>query len=375
MKKIVIACDSFKESMSASVACQAIEKGIKDGYHQNIETILLPLADGGEGSAKVIGEAMHLPIVSVDTCNPYLEKMKADYYFDNDKKLAIIEVASSCGIGLIDKEKRNPTKALSYGFGTMIKDAIKRGSQEIVLCLGGSVTNDGGYGMLQALGAIFYDQNKQELPLTIDSIEKVKSIDISKTQELLGTCKLKVASDVTNYFVGAKGATYTFGPQKGATQSQLEYLEHSLVSFNEAIKSSLKIDLSTIAKTGSAGGIGGALYCIGGTLCSGIDLILELVNFKEVIKDADYIFTGEGSIDGQTIQGKTISGVAKIAKEQSIPLIALAGRVTSEASNLYDIGVTAMFSITNEAKELKQALLDGEISLIETTRNIIKLIK
>ena len=375
MKKIVIACDSFKESMSATVACQAIEKGIKDGYHQNIETILLPLADGGEGSAKVIGEAMHLPIVSVDTCNPYLEKMKADYYFDNDKKLAIIEVASSCGIDLIDKEKRNPTKALSYGFGTMIKDAIKRGSQEIVLCLGGSVTNDGGYGMLQALGAVFYDQNKQELPLTIDAIEKVKSIDISKIQELLGACKLNVASDVTNYFVGAKGATYTFGPQKGATQSQLEYLEHSLLSFNEAIKSSLQIDLSTIEKTGSAGGIGGALYCIGATLCSGIDLILELVNFKEVIKDTDYIFTGEGSIDGQTIQGKTISGVAKMAKLQQIPVIALAGRVTSEASNLYDIGVTAMFSITNEAKELKQALLDGEISLIETTRNIIKLIK
>ena len=375
MKKIVIACDSFKESMSASVACKAIEKGIQEGYDKNIETILLPLADGGEGSAKVIGEAMHLPMVTVATCNPYLEEMKATYYFDNDKKLAIIEVASSCGIDLIDKEKRDPTRALSYGFGIMIQDAIKRGSKEIVLCLGGSVTNDGGYGMLKALGAIFYDENNQELPLSIASIEKVRRIDISKIKELLGTCTLKVASDVTNYYIGPHGATYTFGPQKGATKSQLEYLEDSLVSFNEAMKTSLQIDLSKVEKTGSAGGIGGALYCIGATLCSGIDLILELVNFKEVIKDANYIFTGEGSIDGQTIHGKTISGVAKMAKLQQIPVIALAGRVTSDASNLYDIGVTAMFSITNEAKELKQALLDGEISLIETTRNIIKLIK
>lgn len=375
MKKIVIACDSFKESMSALTACKAIEKGLKQVWQDHIQTLILPLADGGEGSAKVIGEALQMDTRVIICSNPYLEKIKAAYYFDNNKKRSVIEVASSCGIDLIEKEKRDPTKALSFGFGQMILDAIEKGSKEMILCLGGSMTNDGGYGMLSALGAIFYDENNQPLPLSVSSIEKVKRIDITKIKERIGTCKLKVASDVNNVYIGKLGATYTFGRQKGANAQQLEYLEKSLTSFNQAIIQSLEIDLSTIKKTGSAGGLGGALYCIGANLCSGIDLILELVNFNQIIEGASYIFTGEGSIDDQTINGKTISGVASQAKQKNIPVIALAGRVTRDASNLYNIGVTAMFSITNEAKDLKQALLDGEQSLVETTRNIAYLIK
>lgn len=375
MKKIVIACDSFKESMDASIACKAIQRGLQEVFKDDIQTVLLPLADGGEGSAKVIGEALQMPTRVISCSNPYMEQIEATYYFDKTTKRAVIEVASSCGIDLIEKEKRDPTKALSYGFGEMILDALDQGSEEIVLCLGGSMTNDGGYGMLKALGAIFYDENSQELPLTIASIEKVRSMDLTRVLKRIKTCKIKVASDVTNCYIGKHGATYTFGKQKGANPQQLEYLEKSLTSFNQRVIETLQIDLSQIQRTGSAGGLGGALYCIGATLCSGIDLILELVNFNQCIEGASYIFTGEGSIDGQTIDGKTISGIAMRAKQQNIPVIALAGRVTSEASNLYSIGVTAMFSITNEAKDLKQALLDGEQSLLETTRNIAYLLK
>ncbi len=371
MEKIVIASDSFKESMSALDACLAIERGIKLA-NKNIKTIIIPMADGGEGTADVLIKNLKADPFFVKTTNPIGEVIDCKYGFVKDTKLAIIEAASCCGINLIEREKRNPSKHSSYGLGKLIVDAIKRDSKKIIIGLGGTGTNDGGLGLLIALGAVIKDKAGNVLPDNIESLYELATIDLSIVKNNIGDVILEIASDVENPFIGPNGATMIFGRQKGANDQQLVYLEKALTHFNTIIKKELNLDLSTLKRTGAAGGLGGALYLIGAKLSSGINIVLEETKFKETIKEADYIFTGEGSIDSQTFHGKTISGIAKIAKECSVPVIALAGRVTSDAENLYDIGVTAMFSITNEAKSLEEALKDGKESLIHTTKNIIK---
>lgn len=372
MTKIVIACDSFKESMSAKEACKAIEKGIK-AVDRTIDCLSIPMADGGEGTTEILMEAANCLPVFLTVHDPIHRLIDISYGMNQDG-LAIMDVALACGLNLIPKDKRDPTKALSTGVGEMIKDAIINGAKEIIIGLGGSGTNDGGFGLLYALGAVFYDSNDKKLPLSYQSIIKINRIDLSKVNELLKNCQIFVASDVENVFTGLHGATYTFGKQKGASLKQLDILEKSLLHFQGIVEKQYHIDLSKIAKTGGAGGIGGALYLIKAQLVSGINLVLDKVEFEKQIKDANYIFTGEGSIDGQTINGKTISGIIKIAKKYHVPVIALAGRINQDATNLYDLGLTAMFSITNEAKPLKEALKDGKSSLMLTTQNIIRLL-
>lgn len=371
MKKIIIAFDSFKESLTALEACQACLEGLQQ-HLDNYTYDLIPLGDGGEGTSEILKHALNCNEVIVDTYNPFMQPIQAKYTYNNVKKVAVIECASCVGIDLIAVEKRDPTKGLSYGLGIMIKDALNKGAKRIVLGLGGSGTNDGGYGMLHALGVKFYDQDKQELDLVLDNINHIASIDFSQAKMLLKDASLEIASDVDNPFIGPLGATYTFGPQKGSNQQQLEYLEKSLTHLSNIVNKQYNIDLSNINKTGAAGGLGGALYLIGGKLDSGIELVLDLVDFDKRIEGAAYIFTGEGSIDSQTINGKTISGVLK--HSNGVPVIALAGRI-KDATNLYDIGLTSMFSITNEAKSLKQALDDGYDSLKDTSYNIARIIK
>ncbi len=372
MEKIIIACDSFKESISAKDACRAIEKSIHASGMRDVETILIPMADGGEGSAEVIGEALGLQPVGVAVQNPFgKDVMSATYHQANGN--AVIEIAACCGIAQTPAEKRDPTKMTTFGLGQMILDAIDQGNENIIICLGGSGTNDGGYGMLHALGVTFYDKNNVILPCIIDSIGQIAKMDITKAIENIGSCKIEVASDVENTFTGPMGATHVFGKQKGATPGQIEYLEDSLVSWSKAVKQQFGIDLTTMPRTGAAGGVSGALAILGVPLQSGIKTILDKVDFKNKATGASLIITGEGSVDSQTINGKTISGIATVASELQIPLVVLAGRVTKEASNLYDIGVTAMFSIVNEAMPLQQALENGVDALEQTTTNIMKL--
>ncbi len=371
MEKIIIACDSFKESISAKDACLAIQRAINNN-NKEVETIIIPMADGGEGSAEVIGEALGLQPVGVAVQNPFgNDVMSATYHQANNT--AVIEIAESCGIALTPVEKRDPTRMTTHGFGQMILDAIDQGNKNIIVCLGGSGTNDGGYGMLHALGVIFYDKNNNVLPCNVDSIAQVKTMDISNALANIGSCKIEVASDVENTFVGPKGATHVFGKQKGATPGQLEFLEDSLTSFSNVVKEQFNVDLASMPRTGAAGGVSGALAILGVPLQSGIKTILDKVDFKQKATGASLIITGEGSVDSQTIDGKTISGIAHIAKELDIPVIVLAGRVTPEASNLYDIGVTAMFSIVNEAMDLQTALVKGQEALEQTTNNVMKL--
>lgn len=371
--KIVIASDSFKESMTAFEACEAMKKGIH-AVDSQVDCVCIPMSDGGEGTVDVLLKTTHSKIRMVEVHNPFHEKISVSYGIDSNGS-AIMECAAAVGIDLIPVEKRNPTVALSTGLGEMILDALKQGANQIVIGLGGSGTNDGGFGLLYALGTKFYDKNMNELPLSMDSVLKIESMDLSKAISKLEKCKLIVASDVDNVYTGNQGATYVFGRQKGASDSQLDYLESCLCHLQEIIKNQYGIDLSAIKKSGAAGGLGGALYLLGAKMMSGIEMVLNVTDFEDKIKGADFIFTGEGSIDEQTINGKTISGISKLGKKHNIPVIAFAGRVTKGAQNLYNHGVTAMFSITNEAKSLKQALIDGTDSLNYTTKNVFKLIK
>lgn len=373
MKKVVIACDSFKESMSAIEACQAIQEGILK-VNKNIDVQFVPMADGGEGTIDVISYVTKGQFMKVSVHGPMHELIEAKYWLLEDQKTAFIEVAEACGIQLVSIENRNPLKASSYGVGELILDALRHGVKRIYVGLGGSVTNDGGLGLLRALDAKFYDSSFVEIT-EIEDLVKLKSVDFSHTKKLLKNCEIIVMSDVDNPFVGNNGATYVFGRQKGATDQQLDILEKALVAYNEVIKNQLHIDLAATKKTGAAGGIGGAFYLIGGSMQSGIDTILELIDFKNKIKDANYVITGEGSIDSQTANGKTISGILKMTRQYHIPVIAFAGRVTSNIQELYDLGLTAAFSITNEAKSLQQALSDGKVSLMETAYNVFRLIE
>lgn len=371
--KIVIASDSFKESMTAFEACEAMKKGIH-AVDSQVDCVCIPMSDGGEGTVDVLLESTHSKIQKVEVFNPFHEKISATYGVDSAGS-AIIECAAVVGIDLIPVEKRNPTIALSTGLGEMLLDALEQGANQIIIGLGGSGTNDGGFGLLYALGTKFYDKNMNELPLSMESVLKIESMDLSEAISKLEKCKLIVASDVDNVYTGKQGATYVFGKQKGANKDQLDYLESCLCHLQEIIKRQYDIDLNQIEKTGSAGGLGGALYLLGAKMMSGIEMVLNVTDFENKIKGADFIFTGEGSIDEQTINGKTISGISKLGKKYNIPVIAFAGRVSNGAQNLYDHGVTAMFSITNEAKSLEQALLDGTESLTSTTENVFKVIK
>lgn len=370
--KIIIACDSFKESMSAVEACQAVEKGIKSAC-SHVYCQCIPMADGGEGTTEVLMAATN-SIPHFMKAHSHNGEVIDVSYGINEDGIAIMETASCCGIGLVPSEKRNPTKFLSYGLGEMIKDAVNNGAKEIIIGVGGSGTNDGGFGMLYALGVQFYDKDGKVLPLEYASILKIASLDLKRAKDLLKNCTLSIASDVDNVFTGPNGATYTFGKQKGATDEQLNYLEKCLLHMQSVVFKQYGIDLSLVSKTGSAGGIGGALYLLGADMISGIDLVLKVTEFEKHIQDADYIITGEGSIDSQTIHGKTISGIAKLSSKYQKPVIAFGGRITKDAQNLYDIGVTAMFSITNEAKSLSQALEDGKETLEITVQNVCRLI-
>lgn len=372
MKKIIIAPDSFKESMTAMEACHAIEEGIiKSGNQYQIQ--MVPMADGGEGTIEAMAQVLPSSFVEVNVQGPLKEKIKAKYLLLPQQNSAVIEVAEACGLNKVEPQDRNPLITSTYGVGELIKDALKQGVEKIYIGLGGSATNDGGLGLLRALGAKFYDVSGKSITEVKDLIY-LEKMDLSECFHLLQHCQIIVLSDVDNPFIGKDGATYVFGKQKGATKQQLDLLEKCLQQMNQIVIKQYQTDLSAIKKTGAAGGMGGALYLLGAKMQSGIQTILELTDFATRCKDADYIVTGEGSIDHQTKNGKTISGILKIAKERDIPVIAFAGRVTNDIDALYEAGLTAAFSITNEAKTLVQALDDGYESLAETAENVFRLI-
>lgn len=375
--KIISAVDSFKGSVSSSDINNCVEKGIRKVY-PNSEVIKVPIADGGEGTVESLIEALGGEIISLSVRNPLGEMIDSYYGILYDKKTAVIEMALASGLPLIPEEKRNPMKVSSYGTGELIKDALDRGCTEFIVGIGGSATNDGGIGMLEALGYKFYDKNLNYLETCGENLINLKIIDDKSVNDKLKNAKFLVACDVNNPFYGENGAAHVYGRQKGATENMILELDKGLENFANLIKNIKNIDVQTINGTGAAGGIGGAFVSfLNAKLESGIDIILKKLNFEEIIKDADLVITGEGKIDFQTSMGKTPVGIARIAKKYNIPVIAIAGSVADDAEEVHKNGIDAYFSIMNYPISLNEAMKKENTKkfLIKNIEEIFRVLK
>ncbi|MCJ0951803.1 glycerate kinase [Mammaliicoccus sciuri] len=375
--KVLIAPDSFKGSIDALSAAQAIERGILS-VDPETNTFLLPMADGGEGTMINLVQATKGTVVEVNSIDPLSRPIQSNYGITGDGKTAIIELATSSGIDLLKQEELNPLHTTTYGTGSLIKDAIGKGIKHFIVCLGGSATNDAGIGLLQALGYQFLDKNGVDITLGAEHIHKIESIDESNVMPQIHDVKFEIACDVTNPFVGKQGASYIFGPQKGATPEIVERLDQSFIHFAEVIKTIKGKEICNIEGAGAAGGTaGGMLAFLNAELKRGIELVVDFVNFKDIIEEneIDLIITGEGKIDGQTSGGKVISGIAQIAKSYQIPVIAIGGTVEMPLSALHEQGLTAAFSIANGPITLEEAMNNGDKLIEQQTEQIFRALK
>ena len=375
MTKYVVAPDSFKESMTAKEVCDAMERGIKQA-NPAVEVVKVPMADGGEGTVDSLVDATNGQRVTVEVTGPLGNKISAYYGILGNGTTAVIEMAKASGLEIVEKKKRNPMITTTFGTGELIRGALDHNVKEIIIGLGGSSTNDGGSGMAQALGAKLLDQNNHQISFGGGNLDKLDRIDISNLDSRLQDVKIILASDITNPLIGKDGASRVFGPQKGATPEMVEKLENNLQHYAKIIKRNLNKDVASVSGAGAAGGLGAGLMAF--TTCEmrrGVDLAIEVTKLEEKIRDADYVFTGEGGTDFQTKFGKTPYGVAKLGKKYHKPVISLAGYLGEGIDSLYGEGFTAIFGIIPGACDLSTALKNGPSNVARTTENIVRLLK
>ena len=373
MKTFVLAPDSFKESMTAEQACAAMQRGVEKAL-PNAQFIHVPMADGGEGTVDALVSARHGRKVEIEVSHPLIEQKVKTYFglIENDQT-AVIEMALANGIHLIEPSQRNPLLTSTLGTGEMIKVALDLGVSKIIIGLGGSVTNDAGAGMAQALGAKFFDENDQVVQVGGGQLSHIKSIDFSKLDSRLKDTEIIIASDVNNPLCGENGASHVFAPQKGATPEMVATLDQNLKYFADLVAQKVGTDFQNIAGAGAAGGLGfGLMAFAGAKIRSGVEIVIEETGLAEKIAQADYVFTGEGGIDFQTKFGKTPFGVAQVAKRFNKPVIAFAGYVGEGIEELYDEGFTAILGIVDGACDLPAALKNGEKNLERTCENIAR---
>lgn len=358
--KIVLAPDSFKESMTAKEVCQEIEKGLKK-ILKDIECISVPMADGGEGTTQSLVDATNGEFFTIDVTGPLGDVVKARFGILGDKKTAIIEMAQASGLELVPREKRNPIITTTYGTGELIKNALDKGVSTILIGIGGSATNDGGAGMFQALGGKLLDKNGNQIGFGGGELSKLDRIDISNLDTRINDVEIIVACDVQNPLTGENGASHIFGKQKGANEEEREILDNNLKHFAEIIRKDIGKDVENIAGAGAAGGLGAGLMAfLSAKLRKGIEMVIEYSELERKIQGADLVITGEGSIDGQTRFGKTPYGVAKTAQKYDIPVIALAGNIGKDIETLYEHGFTAILPILTKVESLDEAIKNGK---------------
>lgn len=354
--KVVVAIDSFKGSLTSLQAGNAVRDAIAR-LDKNSIVLVSPLADGGEGTVEALAEGGNAEILEVTVKGPLLNPVVAKYCILTDTNTAVIEMASASGITLISPEERNPLQTTTFGVGELIKDAIERGCRRFIVGIGGSATNDGGTGMLTALGYEFLDKNNTPIVLGARGLKDLYTIKSDKVIPQLKECSFSIACDVTNPLCGENGCSAVFGPQKGATPEMVFDMDRWLNNYAEIAKSvSAKAD-KNYAGAGAAGGLGFAfLSFTNATLKSGIEIILEEIDIENNIKTADIVVTGEGRLDSQTVMGKAPSGVAKLAKKYGKKVIAFSGCVTDDAEICNEHGIDAFFPILRSITTLEEAL-------------------
>ena len=354
--KVVIAIDSLKGSLSSMEAGMAIKDGIL-AAKPDAEVIVKPLADGGEGTTDALIEGMNGERIDLTVTGPMHTPVDAYYGYLKDTNTAVMEMASAAGITLVPDSEKNPLLATSYGVGEMINDAIQRGCRNFIIGIGGSVTNDGGIGMLKALGVRFLDENGKDAGEGGQALAKVARIDVSGMNPLLKECHIQVACDVNNPLCGENGSTYVYGPQKGVTEEMKKTLEETMAHFARVTSETLENDYMNTPGAGAAGGLGYAfLAYTGAALTPGIELILDAVGLEEELSGADVVVTGEGRLDFQTAMGKAPVGVARLAKKYNAKVIAFAGSVTKEATACNKEGIDAFFPILRGVCTLAEAM-------------------
>lgn len=374
MTKYVLAPDSFKESMTAKEVCEAMSQGIKKA-DPTAEIVSVPMADGGEGTVDSLVDATHGKKIQVEVTGPLGEKVTSEYGILGDGQTAVIEMAKASGLEMVPTPKRNPWITTTFGTGELVKDAIDHGAQKIIVGLGGSSTNDGGAGMAQALGAHLLDKNNHELSVGGGALKDLAKIDISDLDPRLNDIKIILASDVTNPLTGEEGASAVFGPQKGANEEMVKKLDDNLHHYAKIVKRDLHRDIENNPGAGAAGGLGaGFMAFTNYEMHKGVEIAIKVTNLENKIKDADYVFTGEGGTDFQTKFGKTPFGVAQVGKKYHKPVISLAGYLGKGIDTLYECGFTAIFGILPGACDLQTALKNGPQNVARTTENIVRLL-
>jgi len=372
--KIIIAPDSFKESLSAPEAAAAIETGFREIFPL-ADYLALPLADGGEGTVAALVAATNGKIVPLTVTGPLGEPVPAFYGLSGDGRTAMVEMAAVSGLALVPPHLRNPLLTTSYGTGELLRAALAAGVGKIIVGIGGSATNDGGAGMLQALGVRLLDGDGRELGPGGGELARLEAIDASGCDPRLRTVSIEVACDVTNPLLGESGASAVYGPQKGATPEMIALLDDNLARFARTLRRDLGKDVAMTPGAGAAGGMGAALLAMGGALRPGIEIVMAAVGLEEALRDADLVITGEGRIDGQTVRGKVAMGVARLAGRLGKAVIAIGGCLGEDAGAAHDHGIAAVFSATPRPCSLEEALAEGADNLRRTARNIAATIR
>lgn len=364
--KFVLAPDSFKENMSAVEAARAMELGVRDVF-PDARCVLIPMSDGGEGFIEAVGTAWDAQRIEVRTVDALGRPISSTYALAGGR--AVLDVASCAGLELIAPEDRDVVRSNTAGLGLLIRDALARGAEELLIGIGGSATNDAGAGMLHALGARFLDAEGGELSPCLDDLSRVGRVETAALQEALAGVRIRVACDVTNPLNGPTGATAVFGPQKGVAEDQVAVFDETHRRFAEA---SCKADVARMPGSGAAGGLGFALraFC-NAELLPGVDLVARAVGLAESVEGADWVFTGEGSVDSQTLNGKTPAGVAAIASAEGVPVMIFAGRIKDGAEVLLEHGVARIVKVGDPDEPLSEALKHGPQNMRRAVAQVV----
>jgi glycerate kinase len=372
--KVIIAPDSFKGSLTAIKVAKSIEKGIKR-VDANIETVIVPMADGGEGTVQSLIAMSEGVMVEVMVHDPLSRPFNSFYGIMGDGKTAVIEMAAASGLELLKNDERNVLNTSTFGTGELIKHALDRGCTEIIIGLGGSATNDGGTGMAQALGVRFLDEKGKEQNMCGAELINIHSVDMSGLDTRVKGLNIIAACDVDNPLCGINGASNVYGRQKGASDADVQTLDKGLIHFSDLMKSYAGLDFSEYPGAGAAGGLGYGVMCfLGAKLESGIEIIMRETKFADTVVGADLVFTGEGRIDSQTAFGKTPFGVAQVAKQNNIPVIAIAGSLGIGYQELYNNGFDGIFSIIDKPTTLDDAITNAEELIENIAESIIRII-
>jgi glycerate 2-kinase len=373
--KIVIAPDSYKESLSALEVATEIEAGFREIFPA-ARYLKLPMADGGEGTVAAMVAATGGRLVQVQVRGPLGAPVQACFGLTGDGRTAVVEMAAASGLALIAPGLRNPLLTTSYGTGELIRAALDAGASRLIIGIGGSATNDGGAGMLQALGVRLLDRSGCELPPGGGSLGELDRIEVSGLDPRLKACRVDAACDVDNPLTGPKGASAVFGPQKGATPEMVAQLDRNLSRYASVIFRDLGAQVDSLPGAGAAGGMGAALYaCLGARLRPGIEIVIEAVGLEQELRDADLVITGEGRIDSQTLHGKTPIGVARLAKRYGIPVLGIAGCLAADAGVVHEQGIDAVFSVLRRPGSVEEAYENAAANLRAASRNIAAALK